>query len=73
LIHDAARGLPRAVNNLAAQALVAAWAGRNTIVDEHSTRAAITEITTDWPPACHHAHHGPPALSRRAAWRSGPV
>ena len=28
LIHDAARGLPRAVNNLATQALVAAWAGR---------------------------------------------
>ena len=28
LIHDAARGLPRAVNNLATQALIAAWAGR---------------------------------------------
>ena len=28
LIHDAARGLPRAVNNLATQALVAAMAGR---------------------------------------------
>jgi hypothetical protein len=30
LIHDAARGLPRAVNNLATQALVAAMAGRRT-------------------------------------------
>ena len=29
LIHDAARGLPRAVNNIATQALVAAWAGAN--------------------------------------------
>ena len=47
LIHDAARGLPRAVNNLATQALIAAWAGRKNIVDEQSARAAITEITTD--------------------------
>jgi type II secretory pathway predicted ATPase ExeA len=47
LIHDAARGLPRAVNNLATQALVAAWAGRKSIVDEQSARAAITEVTTD--------------------------
>jgi type II secretory pathway predicted ATPase ExeA len=47
LIHDAARGLPRAVNNLATQALVAAMAGRKNIVDEHSARAAVTEITTD--------------------------
>ena len=47
LIHDAARGLPRAVNNLATQALVAAWAARKSIVDEQSARAAVTEITTD--------------------------
>ena len=47
LIHDAGRGLPRAVNNLATQALVAAWAGRKNIVDEQSARAAVTEITTD--------------------------
>jgi type II secretory pathway predicted ATPase ExeA len=47
LIHDAARGLPRAVNNIATQALVAAWASRKSIVDETSARAAITEITTD--------------------------
>ena len=47
LTHDAARGLPRAVNNLATQALIAAWAGRKNIVDEQSARAAITEITTD--------------------------
>ncbi len=47
LIHDAARGLPRAVNNIATQALVAAWSGRKNNVDEQSARAAITEITTD--------------------------
>ena len=47
LVHDAARGLPRAVNNLATQALVAAMAGRKNIVDEQSARAAVTEVTTD--------------------------
>jgi type II secretory pathway predicted ATPase ExeA len=47
LIHDAARGLPRAVNNLATQALVAAWADRKSIIDEQSARTAITEVTTD--------------------------
>ena len=47
LIHDAARGLPRAVNNMATQALVAAMAGRKNIVDEQSARAAVTEVTTD--------------------------
>ena len=47
LIHDAARGLPRAVNNIATQALVAAWACRKSIVDEQSARTAITEVTTD--------------------------
>jgi type II secretory pathway predicted ATPase ExeA len=47
LIHDAGRGLPRAVNNLATQALVAAMAGRKNIVDEQSARAAVTEVTTD--------------------------
>jgi type II secretory pathway predicted ATPase ExeA len=47
LIHDAARGLPRAVNNLATQALVAAMAGRKSIVDEQSARAAVAEVTSD--------------------------
>ena len=47
LIHQVGRGLPRAVNNLATQALVAAMAGRKNIVDEHSARAAVTEVTTD--------------------------
>ena len=47
LIHQVSRGLPRAVNNLAVQALVAAYATNKTIVDESSARAAVTEVTTD--------------------------
>jgi type II secretory pathway predicted ATPase ExeA len=41
LIHQVSRGLPRAVNNLAIQALVAAFADNKNIVDESSTRAAV--------------------------------
>ncbi len=47
LIHQVARGLPRAVNNLALQALVAAYATKKAIVDETSARAAVTEITAE--------------------------
>lgn len=47
LIHQVSRGLPRAVNNLAIQALVAAYATNKTIVDESSARAAVNEITAD--------------------------
>ncbi len=47
LIHQVARGLPRAVNNLAIQALIAAYATNKNIVDEASARAAVTEITAD--------------------------
>jgi type II secretory pathway predicted ATPase ExeA len=47
LIHQVSRGLPRAVNNLAIQALVAAYAGNKTIVDESSARAAVTEVTAE--------------------------
>ncbi|MBO0806073.1 MAG: ExeA family protein [Nocardiopsaceae bacterium] len=45
LIHTTARGYPRAVNNLALQALVAAYASGKATVDEQSARAAVTEIT----------------------------
>jgi type II secretory pathway predicted ATPase ExeA len=41
------RGYPRAVNNLAIQALLAAFAQGKAIVDEHSTRTAVTEVTTE--------------------------
>ena len=47
LIHQVARGTPRAVNNLAVQALVAAYAAGKAIVDESSARAAVTEVTTE--------------------------
>jgi type II secretory pathway predicted ATPase ExeA len=47
LIHEAARGLPRAINNIALQALVAAYGARKTIVDEASARIAVTEVTSD--------------------------
>src|SRR5437762_12904875 len=43
LIHQTSRGLPRAVNNLAVQALIAAFATDKAIVDESSARAAVTE------------------------------
>ena len=44
---DPSRGIPRALNNLAVQALVAAYAEQKAIVDESSARAAITEITAE--------------------------
>jgi type II secretory pathway predicted ATPase ExeA len=47
LIHQVSRGLPRAVNNLAVQALVAAYAGNKSIVDESSARADVTEVTAE--------------------------
>lgn len=47
LIHQVSRGLPRAVNNLALQALVAAYAAKKSIVDESSARAAVTETTAE--------------------------
>ena len=47
LIHHTSRGLPRAVNNLALQALVATYAANKTIVDESAARAAVAEVTTE--------------------------
>jgi type II secretory pathway predicted ATPase ExeA len=44
LIHTTARGYPRAVNNLALQALVATYAANKSIVDEAAARAAVTEV-----------------------------
>jgi type II secretory pathway predicted ATPase ExeA len=43
LIHQTSRGIPRAINNLAIQALIAAYADSKGIVDESSARAAVTE------------------------------
>jgi len=45
LIHQVSRGMPRAVNNLAVQAIAAAFADNGSIVDEWSAR--VTDITAD--------------------------
>jgi type II secretory pathway predicted ATPase ExeA len=47
LIHQTSRGLPRAVNNLALQALVATYLADKTIVDQSAARAAVAEVTAD--------------------------
>ena len=46
LIHNASRGYPRAINNLAVNALTAAFA-ENKIVDEKAARIAISETGGD--------------------------
>jgi type II secretory pathway predicted ATPase ExeA len=47
LVHQTSRGYPRAVNNLALQALIAAFVENKTIVDEKATRTAVAEVTTE--------------------------
>jgi type II secretory pathway predicted ATPase ExeA len=47
LIHATGRGLPRAVNNLAIQSLIAAYADGKAIVDESAARIAAAEVTAD--------------------------
>ncbi|BBY56940.1 hypothetical protein MSAR_00760 [Mycolicibacterium sarraceniae] len=47
LIHNAARGYPRAVNNLAVHPLTAAFAAKAAIVDEKAARIAVTETGHD--------------------------
>ena len=47
LIHQTSRGMPRALNNLAIAALVAAFADGKGIVDESSARAAVAEVTSE--------------------------
>jgi type II secretory pathway predicted ATPase ExeA len=46
-IHQASRGYLRSVNNLAIQALIAAFAEGKGMVDESSTRAAIAEVMAE--------------------------
>jgi type II secretory pathway predicted ATPase ExeA len=45
VIHHAARGLPRAVNNLALQALVATFAADKGIVDQTAAKMAVVEVS----------------------------
>jgi type II secretory pathway predicted ATPase ExeA len=47
LIHQVSRGLPRMVNNLCVQSLVAAFAGGKAIVDESAARAAVAEVSAE--------------------------
>ena len=47
LIHNASRGYPRAINNLAVNALTSAFARNSTIVDEKAARIAISETGAD--------------------------
>ena len=47
LIHQTGRGLPRAVNNLGLQALIATYAANKTIVDASAARAAVAEVTAE--------------------------
>jgi len=47
LIHNASRGYPRAVNNIAVNALTAAFARNSSIVDEKAARTAISETGAD--------------------------
>ena len=44
LIHTTARGYPRAINNLALQSLVAAFASGKNLVDEPAARSAVSEV-----------------------------
>jgi type II secretory pathway predicted ATPase ExeA len=44
LIHTTGRGYPRAINNLALQSLVAAFAAGKNLVDEAATRSAVSEV-----------------------------
>jgi hypothetical protein len=47
LIHQTSRGYPRAVNNSAPQALIAAFAADKTIVDESAVCTAAAEVTAE--------------------------
>jgi type II secretory pathway predicted ATPase ExeA len=47
LIHQVSRGLPRLVNNLAVQYLVATFADGKAIVDESAARSAVAEVQAE--------------------------
>jgi type II secretory pathway predicted ATPase ExeA len=47
LIHSTSRGLPRLINNLAVQSLIAAFASKKAIVDQSTARIAVTEISAE--------------------------
>jgi type II secretory pathway predicted ATPase ExeA len=45
-VHEAARGKPRTVNNIAVAALIAAYVTGKKIVDQTAARAAVSEVTS---------------------------
>jgi len=45
-IHEAGRGKPRTVNNIAVAALIAAYVTGKKIVDQTAARAAVSEVTS---------------------------
>ena len=47
LLHRTSRGIPRALNNLATQALIACYAKQNAIVDLDCAQAAVAEVTAE--------------------------
>lgn len=47
LIHQVSRGLPRVVNNLCVQGLVATFSAGKAIVDESAARAAVAEVAAE--------------------------
>lgn len=47
LIHQVSRGYPRTINDLCRQALLAGRASRKTLIDDTTTRTAISEVITD--------------------------
>jgi type II secretory pathway predicted ATPase ExeA len=47
LLHRTSRGIPRALNNLATQALIACYAKQNAIVDMDCAQAAVAEVQAE--------------------------
>jgi len=47
VIHQSSRGLPRAVNNLALQSLIATFAADKGIVDQAAAKMAVVEVVGD--------------------------
>ncbi|MFJ3175373.1 hypothetical protein ACIPJK_31975 [Streptomyces roseus] len=64
LIHLTSRGLPRSVNSIAWQSLIAAFTEEKGIVDESYTRAAISEThATERAQSRHRVHDDPGGLT----------
>jgi type II secretory pathway predicted ATPase ExeA len=47
VIHQASRGLPRAINNLALQSLIATFSAKKSIVDQSAAKMAVVEVVDD--------------------------